>query len=316
MKTVGRIITVGLSPAWDITCRGSGLEWGRHKEVDEQSIRPAGKSLNISRALAWMNQESTAAGLWGKGDYEQMLTVLCSSAGRVKVRMTVVDGNTRRNVTIVDTARKRDMHLRDSSQLASPNALRRLKAGLRKMVGGNSVCVFAGAMPEGKLTGEVGRIIKACSERGAKVALDTSGPALKKFIDTGEVWLIKPNVEEFCRLLGEQIRDRPASLVKAGRRLLKKVDIVLISRGEKGSVVVTEKGTWQGRCTARRKASSTVGCGDYLLAGFLKGLKGKSDFGSALKTAIKAATAKAWGWADRMDWSKVGRRINVQISRM
>jgi fructose-1-phosphate kinase PfkB-like protein len=263
-----------------------------------------------------MDQKSTAAGLWGKGDYEQMLTALRSSAGRVKVRMTVVDGNTRRNVTIVDTARKRDMHLRDSSQLASPGALRSLKAALKTIVGGNSVCIFAGAIPRGKLTGEVGRIIEACSERGAKVALDTSGPALKKFIDTGEVWLIKPNVEEFCRLLGEQIRDRPASLVKAGRRLLKKVDIVLISREEKGGLVVTKQGTWQGRCTARRKASSTVGCGDYLVAGFLKGLKGKSDFGFALKTAIAAATAKAWGWADEVTWPKVERGIKVQVSQM
>lgn len=316
MRAVGKIITVGLSPAWDITCWGRGLDWGVHEEIDEQSIRPAGKALNISRALAWMGQKSTAAGLWGRQDYEQMLKALRSLAGRVTVRMTLVDGSTRRNITVVDTARRRDMHLRDSSQLACLGALKRLKADLEAVVNRNSICVFAGAMPEGKLLDEVVRIIKACSDKGARVALDTSGPALKKLVDAGGIWFIKPNVEELCQLLGEHVLDRPVSLAKAGRRLLQKVEIVLMSRGEKGSIVVTEQGTWQGRCTARRRASSTVGCGDYLVAGFLKGLKDKSDIGSALKTAITAATAKAWGWADQMNWPQVRRRIKVQVSRM
>jgi len=87
----------------------------------------------------------------------------------------------------------------------------------------------------------------------------------------------------------------------------------LISRGKKGSVVVTKKGTWQGRCAGRRRVVSTVGCGDYLLAGFLKGLKDKSDPGFALETAIKAATARAWGWAEEMAWEDAEKSIDVSL---
>jgi len=315
-KRMGRkfsIITVGLSPAWDITCRGQNLDWGLHKYIAEQTIRPAGKALNISRALAWMGQRSIAAGLWGRDDFGQMLKAMRPLMGSVKVKMTAVDGSTRRNITVVDTANDREMHLRSRSELTSKKALRKLEIDLRQMVHGGSICVFAGVMPEDESIGDVVRIIESCTEHGAKIVLDTSGDALRQILDVRDAWLIKPNVEELRELLGEQVRDTPAALVKAGRKLLDKVEVVLISRGIKGAIVVTKEGAWQGRNLGRRRVLSTVGCGDFLLAGFLKGLKDKSDAGSALATAIKVATARAWGWTEEKSWSRALREIKVAV---
>ncbi len=308
-----RIITVGLSPAWDIICRGRGLDWSLHKYIDEQIIQPAGKALNISKALAWMGQRNIAAGLWGRNDYQQMVSAVRSLWPLIKVKMTPVSGSTRQNVTIVDTANDRDMHLRNRSKPVSTRALKRLKADLQAIVNSKSVCVFAGAMPEDKLWGDIIRIIKGCHRQGAKMVLDTSGAALREIAETGEVWLIKPNVSELHELMGDEVKDNVVSLVKAGRKLLNKVEVVLISRGQKGALAVTRDGAWQGRCIGQRKILSTVGCGDYLLAGFIKGLKYKSDAGSALQTAIRIATARAWGWMERKKWSQAKRQIKVEL---
>ena len=316
MTAVSKIISVGLSPAWDITCRGERLDWGLHKDIHEQTARPAGKALNISRALAWMGVKNIAAGLWGRDDFEQMLNAMQSLSKFIKVKMTAVDGSTRRNITVVDTANNREMHLRDRSELARPKALKKLLADLEAIVHRGSACVFAGAMPEKQRLGDAVRIIKSCSSFGAKIVLDTSGEALREIVDDGVTWLIKPNVEELCELLGEKMRDSPAGLARAGQKLLDKVEIILISRGRKGSVVVTKDGAWQGRCIERRRVLSTVGCGDFLLAGFLKGLKDKSDAGSALGTAIKVATAKAWGWTEGESWSRALREIKVAVERV
>ena len=310
------IITVGLSPAWDITCWGRGLDWGLHKDIDEQIIRPAGKALNISKALAWMGQRNIAAGLWGRNDYQQMVSAVRSLWPLVKVKMTPVYGSTRQNVTIVDTVNHRDMHLRYRSKLVSRRALKRLKTDLQAMVESKSLCVFAGAMPEDKLWSDIIRIIKGCHRQGARMALDTSGTALREIVDTGEVWLIKPNVSELRELLGDKIKDNPVSLAKAGQKLLEKVEIVLISRGKKGAIAVSKDGAWQGRCIARRKILSTVGCGDYLLAGFIKGLKDKLDIDFALQTAIKVATARACGWTERKTWPKAQRQIKVKTKEI
>jgi 1-phosphofructokinase len=316
MRRSASIITVGLSPAWDITCRGRNINWGRHEYIDEQMIRPAGKALNVSKALAWMGQKSIAAGLWGRDDYPQMLTAVRAVWPLIEVKLTCVAGGTRQNVTVVDTTRHREMHLRNKSRLASPKALKRLRADLETIVRKDSFCVFAGTMPEGTLLNAVIRIIKSCADRGAKIALDTSGTPLKRIVDTGVVRLIKPNVSELSELLGRQIKDSPASLAAAGCKLLDRAEVVLISRGKKGALVVTKQGIWQGQCVSRGKVLSTVGCGDYLLAGFLKTFRDKSDARLALSSAIKIATAKARGWTEDKSPASVLREITVTVKRV
>ena len=331
MRIGSKIITIGLCPCWDTICQLDGVDWGQHKVISSVNSRPAGKALNISRALAWMGTKSIAAGLWGREDYERMLRAMRPLKGLIKVKMTAADGSTRWNITVVDTVNNREMHLRAVSRLASRKALRKLKADLQAIVSRGGVCVFAGAMPEKQFWGDVVRIVNCCRRSGAKIAVDTSGDALREIVNSGPVrqiagsyriWLIKPNVEELRELLGKQIEDRPAGLAKAGSKLLDKVEIILISRGKEGAIVVTKKGAWQGRCApllsceskkGGGRVVSTVGCGDYLLAGFLKGLKDKSDVGFALKTAIKVATARAWGWTEEMAWEDAEKRIEVSL---
>lgn len=293
---------------------GENPDWGRHINIHEQTIFPAGKALNVSKALAWMGQKSIATGLWGGNDYQQMKETVKSLWPLIKVKMTIVAGGTRENITIVDTAKNRDMHLRSPNRLASPGALRKLKSDLQALVNQNSICVFAGAMPEEELLTDVIRIVKNCSEAGAEIMLDTSGVALRKIVDTGHIRLIKPNVRELGELSGKQIEDNTAALARAGRKLLDKVEIVLISRGKKGAIVVTEQGAWYGKCTGCGKVSTTVGCGDYLLAGFLKDLIETNNAASALETAIKAASAKALGLPEDKNWPKTAGKIQIKIS--
>ena len=315
MNRYSSIITVGLCPSWDTVCRFDGIDWGEHKTVSSADSRPAGKALNISRALAWMGEKNIAAGLWGRDDFQQMAEAMQPLEGLVKIKMTAAQGGTRRNITVVDTVNNREMHLRNRSELASKSSLRKLEVDLKAIVKKDSVCVFAGAMPEDEFVAGVIRIIKSCRQHGAEIVVDTYGDALKRILDTGAVRMIKPNVEELRELLGEQVTDSPAALVRAGRKLLDKVEVVVISRGKKGGVVVTKKGAWQGRCAGRSRVLSTVGCGDFLLAGFLKGLN-KSDTCNALKTAIKVATARAWGWTEGKSWSQAVRGIKVAVERV
>ena len=90
------------------------------------------------------------------------------------------------------------------------------------------------------------------------------------------------------------------------------MEIILISSGAKGSVAVSKDGAWQARCLSRRPVLSTVGCGDYLLAGFLKALEDKPSALAALKTAKKVATAKAWGLTETKTWLQARRQIPIK----
>lgn len=313
MLDSGRIVTIGLSPAWDISCRGRDLEWGRHLDLDEQVIRPAGKALNVSYALAWMGEQSVAAGLWGRDDYDEMRRAVERPGGSIDVQMTAVAGRTRQNVTVVDTLQHREMHLRRRSDLASECSLRQLNTDLSKLVHAGDLCVFAGAMPTGELLEPTVDLVRTCHRAGGRIAADTHGLALAGIVATGLPWLIAPNVEELCELLGFAVDDVPDKLVEAGRRLLNKMEMILISRGEKGALIVTKDSAWHGRCQTPGTVLSTVGCGDWLLAGFLTGVCETGDPRLGLAIGLKAATARAWGWMDRESWTHADKMIVVTV---
>jgi len=314
MRNNSKIITIGLCPSWDTVCQLDGVGWGLHSVVNSRSDRPAGKAFNVSRALAWMGQKNTAAGLWGQEDFDQMLKAVEPLRKLVKVKMTSAAGRTRQNITIVDTLNNRQMHLRSISRLASKKALEKLRSDLTTTVTKNSVCVFAGSMPDRNLT-QVLSIVNFCRTKGAKLVVDTAGESLRRIVNAGQPWLISPNVDELRELIGKDVRDNTAALAKATKGLLDKVEIILISRGEKGAVVLTSDKLLHGRCVLRRKVVNTVGCGDYLLAGFLAGLRQKQDLKFALRAAIKTATAKAWGLTERLSWSAAQRKIKVKVEK-
>lgn len=313
MDKNGRIITIGLSPAWDIVCRGADLDWGRHAEIDEQVVRPAGKALNVSYALAWMGRESVAAGLWGREDRGQMSHAVRRLGGWIRTAMTTGPGSTRRNVTVVDTLGHREMHLRLKSELASQRTLQQLTADLKKLIRKGDTCVFAGAMPGTDLLEQVVGLVRTCRHCDACIVIDTHGPAFAAIVDAGLASVISPNVEELRGLLGREVADTPAKLAAAVRPLLEKVGMILVSRGAEGAAVITRNGAWTGRSRTRREALSTVGCGDYLLAGFLAGLQDTGEPRAALATGLKVAAARAWGWTETRTWPRADGEIDVSV---
>jgi 1-phosphofructokinase family hexose kinase len=310
----GKIITIGLCPCWDIFCRGPALEWGQHSTINNQSVQPAGKALNVSRALAWLGRKNTAAGLWGQFDYLQMREKLSPLRKLIKINLTCVPGQTRSNVALIDTRNRREMHLRAPSTLASSRAMRQLRNELKNIVRKDSICVFSGSLPDGELLDDVLSLIKTCRDRQAKLVIDTSGKPLKAIMALGGIWLVKPNVTELRELLGPSIKDNPAALARAAGRLLDQAQIILISRGARGALALTRKTARHASLSGpRREVFSTVGCGDYLLAGFLYGLSQNGNLSAALRYAIKTATARAWDMTEQSTWPQLRNTIPVKI---
>jgi 1-phosphofructokinase family hexose kinase len=274
----------------------------------------AGKALNISRALAWLKVESIASGLWGQSDYDQMLENIKPLVDYVDIRFTKAPGRTRHNVTLFDTQTGREMHLRAQSQLASRESLKRLAADLRQIVRKESIVVFAGSMPNGALLDDCLSIIAKVRDTGAKVAVDTSGNALAKIVRLKGIWLIKPNINEFRELLGRYVPNTAGEIAKAARKLSASVPVILVSRGEKGAIAVTPDRALQAEVVSPlAKVVTTVGCGDYLLAGWLAQMRRANDLRLALSKAIKLATAKAYGFTEILTWPKAHRKIKTRV---
>ena len=102
-------------------------------------------------------------------------------------------------------------------------------------------------------------------------------------------------------------------IATAARELCDKAEIIIVSRGKKGAVAVTKDVAIQGELVdAGEEAINTVGCGDYLLAGFLDGFSKKSNIAFALERGIKAATGRALGLSAKKSWADVESQIRVK----
>ena len=304
---------MGLGPCWDVTCWGDELEWGCHRQIAGQSARPAGKALNVTRALSWMGQGSTAAGLWGAADYDEAAEQVASWGEQVQVAFTRAVGKTRLNVTLIDQGRGQELHLRAPDGLATRESLGRLADDLGAMVERGDWCVLAGSMPGGELLDEVAAVVRRCRDLGVRLVVDTSGVGLRMLVELGGVWLIKPNVQELGELLGREVADEPGALAAGAREVTDRVATVLVSRGARGAVAVTQRQGWRGMSVgAEHEVFNTVGCGDYLLAGFLQGWQETDCLQGALESGLKAATAKAWGWAEQKNWGQVRDEIELK----
>lgn len=317
MARRGNIITVGIRPAWDVLCKIDGLEWGDHKTIDQQHAVPAGKALNVSRALAWMGYPSVAMGLWGQEDYDEMFEQLRPVNCFVDIRFTAVRGHTRRNITIHDTLNNRQMHLRLPGSLANKGSLKRLTGQIENVVSDNDIVVFAGSMPEASLTQEVLNIIRVCHQKNAKVFLDSSGAPFKRIVENQCVDVIFPNMLELGELVGNRIKDDEYVIAKEARKLLDKVEAVVVSRAAEGVVLVTRAGSWVGKCSCERKeVVHTVGCGDNLLAGFLAGLYEDGEYHLAIEKAIKLATAHTFGLNHDLEWWEAEELLEAVVEQI
>ncbi len=302
------IITVGFAPAWDITNYVDGIEWGQHKTITSQTITPAGKPLNVSKALAWMSKKSIAAGLWGSSDHHQLIEALSPVTNFIDCRFTVVDGSTRQNVTLVDTKTNRDIHLRAESSLATQDNIEKLKKDLNNIVTGNSTVVFAGSMPDSCLP-----VIKEALDSGADVVVDTSGYALTQLIEFGNISMIKPNLEELSQLIGKTFTGNIPPIVTAARSLCDRVQTVVVSLAENGAIAVTKDTAYHCKLKrSTRKVVNTVSCGDYLLAGFIA--NPEDDLPTRLQTAVKLATARAHGLTENTQWPQVVNEIETETT--
>ncbi|AQQ09741.1 6-phosphofructokinase isozyme 2 [Sedimentisphaera cyanobacteriorum] len=304
MAYKGKIITVGIRPAWDVQFFTTGLNWGDHRLVDSYKQEPAGKALNVSKALSWMGYSSVAAGLWGASDFDDMLFGLKPYTHCIDVRFTPIQGATRRNVSIFDTSENKELHLRVPGALAAKAAIKKLSDSLFSIIDSGDICVFAGPLPEENPLSElIVDLVWQCSRRGAYIFLDSSSRTFSKIFSLGCTELVSPNNEELSELSGSKVKTDVESIARAGKKLLKQTSQVLVSLGEEGALLITKEGLWRSRFTGKPKAvQSTVGCGDYLLAGFIAGKYEDDDPAYALQKGLLVATSRAFGLMDDEPW--------------
>jgi 1-phosphofructokinase family hexose kinase len=285
------IVTVTLNPTVDRIMEVPGLCIGGHLRGWVKSRLPAGKAINVSRALAALSVENTAIGFVGQdtvGDFD----ATAHEVGFVS-RFTPFSGPTRENITLIDPTTSVETHIRDVGAPVTPEDIRRLTEVLNEVARPGTVVVFTGSAAPGLSAEMFGRLLDACIDKRAPVVVDASGSLLQAAAER-PIWMIKPNLLELSELVGHDLHD-PLATLEAGRKLAERIPIVLVTVGEKGAYCITREGVWFARVEIpKERTRSTVGCGDSLLAGFLAAVRDPNlTLDAALASGVAVAAASA-----------------------
>ena len=307
------IITVTLNPSFDKTLEVLDFAPGRTLKARTLRRQPAGKGVNVSRCIAALGGQSIATGFLGDAEIAAYKRSFHGAAGRASVQFVSVPGDTRQNVTIRDPEHGTETHLREQGFTVGQADLYALHRKLDELLKPGDVAVFAGSLPPGMHPEHLAELVRRCTAAGCRVAADTSGPALAHAVSAG-VWLAKPNREELQELVAEPV-DSDDAIKHAARRLLDRVEILLVTLGAHGAFCFARDAAWRG-VVAVENVRNSVGAGDAFLAGFIlshtRGLQPDACLCAAVACGA-ASTQEQWaGEIDPRTVERLARSVHIE----
>jgi 1-phosphofructokinase family hexose kinase len=248
---------------------------------------PGGKGINVSRVLKELGGNTIAFGITG-GGAGYIVKSLLRERGIAFESVEVLE-ETRINFILTDRSDRTQTRISAPGPwvtLEEAERLFDLAVGHRPQA---SSWVLGGSLPRGVPTDFYARIIGQLRRRDARAFLDADDEALKVGIEA-RPYAIKPNESELARLVGRPLRDDQEILEAARGVVDAGVDVVAVTLGDRGALVVTPSEAVRAR-TPSVEVRSKVGAGDSFVAGLVLGLSRGESLEAATRLATAAGTA-------------------------
>jgi 6-phosphofructokinase 2 len=282
------IYTITANPALDRFLEVQELRNDDANRIESEKSYAGGKGIDASRVIQVLGGRSIALGFIGgfNGmELEQRLLrqgVICDF---VETR-----GDTRTNIIIYvrSTGSYTTFNAKgpDVNEVEARELLDKIKE-----IEDVSYMIVSGSIPRGVSIDIYRQIVDIARKKGAFVALDADGDVMKHGIEAGPS-IIKPNIHELGRLMGREISDIGGALEAATELKKRQIDIILVSMGAKGALLVSDS-TRLIAVPPKITLGSTVGAGDSLLAAFVLGHFQGWQLSECLRFGVAAGAAAA-----------------------
>ena len=283
------ILTVTLNAAIDKRYVVDNFKTGEVNRVKECTYVPGGKGLNVSKPASIYGAEVVATGFVG-GHAGAYIEDALKPFG-IKSAFYHVGAESRSCINIWDEINQVQTEFLEPGFTLTDEDFAGFEEEFRGLVKETKVVAMSGSVPKGLDGTAYQRLVKIVKDAGIPVILDTSGRLLEMGIEAAPT-MIKPNIDEIRMLTGKHCDDIQDIINAAKEIHAKGVEIVAVSLGGDGSIVVGDEGIFRAR-VPKIDAVNTVGCGDSMIAGFALGLSKELSLPETLKlaSAISAAAA-------------------------
>lgn len=286
MNVASDMVTVTLNPAIDETVFLDELRPGAVNRATGHHRQPGGKGVNVSAMLGGFGIPTTATGFLGRENprlFEELF-----AKRMIRDEFLRIDGETRTGIKIVGQSIRETTDINFAGLAPTAADLDTLMRKLGMLSKPGTWFVIGGRLPDGVSTGFFKTMLETLKYGGARIAVDTSGDALKVAIES-RVDVIKPNHHELEEILGHGLPDLASRSAATVQIQKEKVPHVILSLGEEGALFVSPEAALVAQAPPV-SVISTVGAGDSLLAGYLAGLV----TGRSADECAKLASVFAW----------------------
>ncbi len=306
------ILTVTLNASIDKRYVVDAFSEGEVNRVKSCTYTPGGKGLNVSKPAAVAGEEVVATGFVGghAGAYiEEHLADF-----NIKSAFYQLQDESRSCINIWDESKKKQTEFLEPGFTVTEADFDGFKERFRTLVRDADVVTMSGSVPRGLDETAYPQLVQIVKEAGKPVILDTSGALLTAGIKACPT-MIKPNIDEIRMLTGDPC-DQLSTIVDAAKKVHDQgVDMVAVSLGGDGSLVVSEAGAYRA-LVPKIDAVNTVGCGDSMIAGYAIGFSKGMDLPETLRlaSAISAAAAlnEGTGYFEMADMEKLYPQIQIE----
>lgn len=300
------IYTVTCNPSLDYIVFLDKLVLGKVARSNSELIFAGGKGINVSIVLKNLGVESVClgylAGFTGKRMEEELRQRGCQTDF-----IFLEQGLSRINIKI---RAEEETQINAQGPEIKQKDLEKLFLKLESLKQ-EDILVLSGSVPPSIEKTIYEKIMKHLEKKGIKIVVDAAGTLLLSALKQ-KPFLVKPNEEELQELFDCTIKTEK-ELIFYGQKLQEMgAQNVLISRGAKGAVLLTQKEIYKSPAP-KGTAVQTVGAGDSMVAGFLAGYLKEENFLQALQTASAAGSASAFSYelATNQEVEQLKKQIKI-----
>jgi 6-phosphofructokinase 2 len=281
------IVTITFSPCIDKSTSIKKLIPDKKLHCASPKLEPGGGGINVARAIKKLGGEATA--IFPSGGYTGKYFNHLLEQENITAVIIETQNETRENIIVLDeTANAQYRFGMPGTTLTETEWKKCLEAV--EEIDDISFIVASGSLPPGVPDNIYALLAKIAKNKHAKFIVDTSGEALKKALEEG-VYLLKPNIGELCFLAGKEALITEEIIAHARLFIeMGKCEVMVISMGEKGAMLVTKDLDILIKPPAVER-KSTVGAGDSMVAGVVHFLQKGKNIVEAVKYGVACGTA-------------------------
>ena len=280
------IVTLTPNPAIDGSCDAPKVRPTHKIRTTNTRYDPGGGGINVARVVHRLGGEVRAVYLAG-GATGGVLDSLLDRDGIARSRIDIA-GHTRISQAVRELETGLEYRFVPDGPEVSETEWQACLAAIAAIT--CDWLVLSGSLPRGVPVDFYARLA-AQSGAGKRILLDTSGPALRRTLQGGGIFLVKPSRGELEQYAGRELSDE-AALIDAARGIVGsgQAEHVAVTLGYLGAILVSSGGELR-LPAIEVEVRSAVGAGDSFLGAAAFALASGQSVKAAFRLGVAAGTA-------------------------